>query len=123
MAAKRRAAYAKAAPQPWPAALPQCPDPFTMYAAYPTSPLGENDRLSVTADAATIKMLWKHEINTFALDLMIAPDETSRLLNFISAQGTATIETIMRQHPAIDRNALWRTLAWLIKLGIVTRKA
>jgi len=51
--------------------------------------------------------------------MMIPPDDTTKLINYVSAQGTAAIGDVLKQHPTLDRAALWRTLAWLIKLGIL----
>jgi len=114
MAAKRSAAKKQ-----WVSALPQVPDPFTMYASYPTAPLKETDRLFVVADTATIKKLWSHEINVFALDIMIPPDEATQLINAISAEGGKTAGDIMRQFPNFNTSRVWRTLTWLLKLGIL----
>lgn len=122
-AARKRKAQDRRA---WPAALPQVPDPFTMYAAYPTAPLAETDQLAVAASSEQIKKLWSHEINVFALDMMIAPDDATKLINYIAARpapaeagGGAAISDIFRQFPAFDRAHTWRALGWLIKLGIL----
>jgi hypothetical protein len=90
-----------------------------MYAAYPTEPFKEKDRVSVAATADQIKLLWRHEINSFGLDMMIPPEETTKLLSAISQQGAVAIGDLLRQNSALDRTQLWRTLGWLIKLGIL----
>jgi glycosyltransferase involved in cell wall biosynthesis len=118
MAAKRKREAATIKRPKWPSVLPECPDPFTMYAAYPTSTLKETDRLSVIASADEIKRLWKHSINLFGLDMMIHPDETTKLIAYVSAQNVS-IGDVLRQFASCDRAALWRTLGWLIKLGVL----
>jgi glycosyltransferase involved in cell wall biosynthesis len=119
LAAKRRAEHAKTPPLKWNVALPQAPDPFTMYESYPTAPLNERNRISVIADAAMIKRLWSHDINVFGIDMMIPPDDATKLINFISKQGNPAISEVLRQFSGFDTAQLWRTLAWLIKLGIL----
>jgi glycosyltransferase involved in cell wall biosynthesis len=119
MAAKRKAEAANINRPHWPSVLPECPDPFTMYASYASNTLKETDRLNVTAPADEIKLLWKHALNLFGLDMMIPPDETTRLIAYISSQGGASIGDVFRQFAACDKPALWRTLGWLIKLGVL----
>lgn len=103
----------------WPSALPQVPDPFTMYASYPSATLKEHDKVSVIASTEMIKKLWRHEINIFALDVMVEAEDTTKLINYISSQGAISIGEVIRQFPTFDQGSLWRTLCWLIKLGIL----
>ncbi|MDX2027013.1 MAG: glycosyltransferase family 4 protein [Alphaproteobacteria bacterium] len=121
MAAKRQAA--KKSPGTWPSALPQAPDPFTMYAAYPSAPLAETDHLSVAASLEIIQHLWRHEMNVLALDVMIPAEDTIKLINHIASQNAVSIGSLFQAFPAFDRPRLWRTLGWLIKLGILRHKA
>lgn len=118
MAAKRQAETGK-----WVSALPQAPDPFTMYAAYPSTPLKESDQLTVAASQEVIQHLWQHEINVLALDVMISAEDTIRVINHISARNTASIADLFQSFPDFDKPRLWRTLGWLIKLGILRHKA
>ena len=118
-----QAARRKAACVPnidWPAVPPHAPDPFRMYAAYPTRALRESDRVTITASSGEIKNLWGHEINVLAFDMMIAPDEVAPLINWIAAEGSPSIGSILQQFPTYNRERLWRTLAWMLKLGMVT---
>jgi starch synthase len=119
MAAERRRDHREGKKIQWASLPPQAPDPYTMYAAYPTAPFRENDCVSVAASADQIKLLWKHEINVFGLDMMIPPDETMKLVGAISRQGSVAIGDVLRQNPALDRAQLWRTLGWMIKLGVL----
>jgi hypothetical protein len=97
---------------------PLVPDPFTMYASYPTAALKESNRLHIIASADIIRSLLSHDINLFGLDVMIAPDDITKLISAVSAHNGIPIGDIFAQFPAADRAALWRTLGWLIKLGI-----
>ena len=105
----------------WSSPTPQLPDPFTMYAAYPSAPLAENDRLTIAASSDAVKTLWQHEINMLALDLMIPADQVVTLVSSVTRHDSVLISEIFRQFPTLDRNQMWRTLAWLLKLGIFRR--
>lgn len=107
------------APKKWSSVLPQAPDPFAMYAAYPSAALQESDKVSVAASAEVVKKLWRQEINVYALDLMLCAEEITKALNYISSQGTISIGDIFRQFSGSNKPRLWRTLAWLLKLGIL----
>jgi len=119
MAAKRRAAHLDGKKIPWASLPPQAPDPYAMYAAYPTEAFMETGTVSVAATADQIKGLLKHEINIFGLDVMIAPEAAMRLISTLSKQGSVSIADVLRQHPDLDRSQMWRTLGWLTKLGIL----
>ncbi|MDR3425462.1 MAG: glycosyltransferase family 4 protein [Alphaproteobacteria bacterium] len=100
-------------------ALPQLPDPYTMYESYPTTRLNKMDRLSLSASIEQIKTLWQHDINTYASDVLIAPQDITALLAFFGENTDATIESAFARFPKLEKPRLWRTLAWLLKLGIV----
>lgn len=119
MAAKRRATRLTTPPMQWPVALPQVPDPFTMYASYPTAALSETNALSVAATQDEIKKLWGQDINVFGIDMMIHPDEATKLISYISGKGKATIADVLQNYSSLDKASLWRTIAWLAKLGIL----
>ncbi|MDP9127020.1 MAG: glycosyltransferase family 4 protein [Pseudomonadota bacterium] len=106
----------------WPSALPQVPDPYTMYKTYPSSVLAEGDMLSVAASMETIKMLWRHEMNVLALDVLAAPEEVTKMIVHIAANKSVSIGALVKAFAAIDAPRLWRTIGWLIKLGILTHK-
>jgi starch synthase len=116
--AQRRA---KTPPPPiaWKSALPSLPDPYTMYASYPTSALAESDRITLDANFEQIKILWRHELNTYANDTLIAANDIPILLGWLSEAGEVTIGDVFGRFSALDRPHLWRTLGWLQKLGIV----
>ena len=119
MAQQRRQDHADHAKINWASLPPQAPDPYSMYAAYPTEAFKEVDKVSIVASADQIKLLWKHEINSFGLDMMIAPEETTKLIKAIARLGEAKLGDILNQNPNLDRAQLWRTIGWLVKLGIL----
>ncbi|MDR3448407.1 MAG: glycosyltransferase family 4 protein [Alphaproteobacteria bacterium] len=116
LATKRRATPPPA--QKWAAALPTLPDPYTMYEAYPTACLSEGDRLALAATFEDIRLLWEHPLNMYANDVFIAPAELSGLIGRLAEKGPLKIGDIMQQFPVLERARLWRTLGWLLKLGI-----
>jgi glycosyltransferase involved in cell wall biosynthesis len=103
----------------WKSALPQLPDPYTMYETYPTSVLSESDKLSLAASPQEIKILWQHSINIYANDILIAPNDISALLGWLGEKDGTTVEAVSAHFPAIDKPRLWRTIGWLQKLGII----
>jgi hypothetical protein len=119
LAARRVIEKSNAKPVTWPSPLPQAPDPFTMYASYPSVPLSESTKLSVAASPDMIKKLGAHDINMFAADMMAPQEETAKIIHHISTQSNVTITDISRHFPALNHAQLWRTLAWLMKLGIL----
>jgi glycosyltransferase involved in cell wall biosynthesis len=98
--------------------LPQAPDPFSMYAGYPASALKESDRLSLIATTEQIKLLWGHEINMFAVDVLLQPEQTAQIIKYAALNADATVGHVLRAFTAIDTASLWRTIGWLIKMGI-----
>ncbi len=118
MSDKRRRDNEGKAKTVWASLPPQAPDPYTMYAAYPTEAFNPQNRVRVIASADQIRMLFKHEINVFGVDVMMPPDETMRLISAISQHGEMTIAELLRLSSR-DAASLWRTLGWLIKLGIL----
>jgi len=103
----------------WPSLLPQSPDPFTMYAAYPSRALREDDKLVAMASTEVVRCLWSHEINVLGLDVMLTAEDTTKLIAYILAQGETPIRRLFLVFPFLDRARLWRTAGWLIKLGIL----
>jgi glycosyltransferase involved in cell wall biosynthesis len=118
----RRAKNAPSA-ESYASALPQLPDPYTMYETYPTAPLGKTDRISLSASFEQIKSLWGHEINIYANDIMLPAHDISSLLGWLGGAGGCTIGAVFARFTAFDKPRLWRTLAWLQKLGIIKNVA
>lgn len=100
-------------------ALPQLPDPYAMYETYPTATLGEEDRLTLTGSFDQLKTLLDYTINTYAHDVLAAPQDVSAFLIWLSKNAGATISTAFTNFPSIKRTAFWRTIGWLQKMGIV----
>lgn len=120
IAAERKSALAHAPSLRWAAIPPQVPDPFTMYEAFPSAILKTTDRLAIIATADDIRKLWRHEMNVMAMDIMPHPETLMAVIQMISAQGTASVAEILSYAAAKEKDTskLWRSLTWLLKLGI-----
>jgi len=101
------------------AQMPLLPDPYSMYSSYPTSVLGVSDRISIAADADRIKNLWSNPLNTYATDVMAAPSDIADMLAFIEKNGSPVVSDLFKALPNTDVSRLWRTIGWLLKLGIL----
>ncbi|MDE2029558.1 MAG: glycosyltransferase [Alphaproteobacteria bacterium] len=116
------AARRAAAPPPkqnWPSALPTLPDPYAMYAGFPTSCLDETATVALVATADRVKDLWQNDLNVYAGDTMLPPVEITALLGRLAETGPVMMATLFEDFPDSVKPRLWRTLAWLLKLGIV----
>ncbi len=111
----------KANPPPkkqWKTALPQLPDSYAMYEAYPTRSLTLNDKIILAASSDEIRVLWAHAMNTYAHDMLVSANDVTALIGWLG-QKNVTIQAVFDHFPALDRPSLWRTIGWLLKLGIV----
>ncbi|MDD3287619.1 MAG: hypothetical protein PHX43_01250, partial [Alphaproteobacteria bacterium] len=92
---------------------------FSMYASFPTAPLKETDRLSVIASSDEIKLLWQHNINVHGMDILLHPDDLTAIINWTSSQGSPSVGEILAKFSTLDTGKLWRSLTWMLKLGIM----
>ncbi|HBM90777.1 MAG TPA: hypothetical protein DD400_02730 [Rhodospirillaceae bacterium] len=109
----------KTTEQKLPFVHPHAPDPFTLYDSHPSLTLKEETRFTLDADTQTIQNRLSHEMNTLALDIMINAADIPILLNKMGEQDSFSYETLVQTFPDQDRNRLWRTVSWLLKLGII----
>lgn len=98
---------------------PHLPDPFSMYAGFPSHVLGAQDRVAMACDDTYAQAMLAHGMNTLALDMMIETARIPDLLNTIAATQP-TVAEIEKTFPDLSPAALRRTLVWLTKLGILT---
>ena len=64
-------------------------------------------------------MLWGHDINVYGLDVMVPPPSITLIINHVTTKPGGTIGDMLAAFPALDQAALWRTIGWLIKLGVI----
>ncbi len=98
---------------------PHAPDPFALYDAHPLLTLKEDTRLTLDATTQDIQKTLAHEMNMLALDMMIGAADIPVLLNKMREQENLTQKDLMKDFPTQDPARLWRTLSWLLKLGII----
>jgi len=98
---------------------PLAPDPFSIYAGYASAALKESDRLQVLAGADEIRMLLGHGLNIFGIDIMVGPEDVTKIINGATGKNGIAIADLIAQLPTRDRARLWRTVGWLLKLGIL----
>ena len=58
-------------------------------------------------------------MNVLSSDTMLAPDDLTAVMNWIAAQGQPSLGEVIYHFASLDTPRLWRTLGWLIKLGIM----
>lgn len=109
----------KPLPEPWPARM----DPFHAYAAYPTQILNAGTVLGlVDKDApAAIARLTEYRrlaMVEFADRILPAATEVGAVLTAAESGPKPAIE-LVRSMPAERRAYVFRTLCWLVKLGIL----
>ncbi len=98
---------------------PHAPDPFTMYRDYPSRALSLETRFTLTAEPEEMRILFKHKMNTLAAPFLMNGEDISALLGGLAAKGEMTVATLLAAFPACDPPRVWRTVAWLMKLGIM----
>lgn len=117
--AELRAAHAKNLPalrHPWPARM----DPFAAFAAYPTTTLSKETRLTLssTNPASTLKKWQGLDMGNFAKGILPSDAEFLALLDLLAVQPQ-TAGTLLEGIPIQRQGVVLRGLVWLVKLGIV----
>ena len=114
----RRAAGSPPA-APWPGR----PDPFRLFADYPTSTLNENSTVEVHLKRAqAIETFLELGVASYAIDPVTLPRDTIvALLRQASAQSS-TVSMLVRGAQGVDPIRV-RALMWLYKLGLVTLRS
>jgi glycosyltransferase involved in cell wall biosynthesis len=120
--ARRRAAPAEAPRSRNNDDNPWRPDPFRMFAGYPTESLTGTTMLAPVAG-----MSWEAAQALMALPVVRAaggllpqPAEVEQVLAFLVQRRQATIEAVLVQFPAPRRPHMERGLVWMAKYGLVS---
>ncbi len=117
---KRRSTTAPSpgVPRNWQAANPAFPNPWAMFASFPSGFLAPADRLLVVLDQAEIDMLMKHEMNFFVPDLLMPKEMLLGMIEVIRKIGSAMIGDLLAGIQEAERPRAWRSFGWMLKLGI-----
>ncbi len=99
---------------------PDRPDPFTLFASFPTGVIGPQTRLSLVpgSDAAAAEARRALASVNYASASLPPPAAVARVLAALAA-GAATQADVAAALPARPAQGLARTTAWLIKMGLV----
>lgn len=119
------AARRKQAPETHPAppglAHPRRADPFWLFEGYPTQPVGPQCKLSLELEAVPerLRELGGNGLINFGMDLLPPWEELEEAMKRIAASPGITTQALLESFPATSQARLWRSLAWLAKLGLV----
>lgn len=119
--AKRNSLAASHAPANWLAAHPGYPDPSAMFEGFPSALLRGGDRLQLLATDADVARTIRHTMNTFGIDMLLEQSVISHILGTLSAHAGLTIEEIRSALKITDQPRYMRSIAWLIKMGLVRK--
>jgi glycosyltransferase involved in cell wall biosynthesis len=116
LTARRRSASGSVVPQPWPAR----PDPFELFAHYPTQQVAEHWAIRVDPDRALqIEQLLELNAANFVFEPSVLSRET--ILELLSyAKTNTTVGQLLKAMPLVPHPIRTRALMWLVKLGVVT---
>src|SRR3546814_10808136 len=122
---RRRARDAEADARPQGIAVEALrPDPFRVFAAFPSRHLAEADRLELVPDGVReLTRRLAHRMNMFAPDTLLAPERLPRLLGAVGAKPGVTAGQILAGPSAEDGPTLIRTSPLLAPPGTLPRPA
>ncbi len=99
--------------------FPSRPDPFKMFADFASQSIADNGGIDLVVTD------WSEAIKRIGLksglvnaEALIELEELPLLIGFLESNPEATIGQMINALPRLDRHRLYRTLVWLIKLGI-----
>jgi glycosyltransferase involved in cell wall biosynthesis len=121
--AERRAKDAEATPrQPGKPAYPLRPDPFTVFAGFPTALLSPESVVTRSRNpgAGDLAHVCEAPMNTYALGFMAPAAKTEEFLAQLGASGPVTVAAILGKAAPRDRAVICRTLCWLAKMGLIS---
>jgi len=117
----RAAPPANIFPDRWQAAHLAYPNPWQMFSSFPAATLGQNTKLALDSSAEHVDLILRHEMNFFVPDLLLPREELVRLAeNF--AEGKC-IGDVLAHYESAQRDAVWRSCGWLLKMGICRQVA
>jgi hypothetical protein len=121
--AERRAKAPETVPRPQGKPFyPLRPDPFNVFASYPTKLLSADSVVTraAGADEARLKQVCAVRMNVYAMKFMAPIAKTLELLQRLGAEGPLTVAAIVGKSTTTrERIMLHRTLCWLAKMGLV----
>jgi glycosyltransferase involved in cell wall biosynthesis len=103
-------------------AHPSRPDPYKMFAGFPTGQLALTDRLEIAVSSLdAINALLEHRMNMFTPEILLDGEKIAALIQGTKREpGISAAELVAALAPN-DRPRVLRTIAWLLKLGYLRR--
>lgn len=99
---------------------PSRPDPFTLFAEYPTHTVAPSSIVSARAGTGAVEALLSLEIARYVLkDPTLNPEAISAVHRAIETAGEGTVSALVAACPAIGQTGTIRALMWLAKLDLV----
>jgi alpha-maltose-1-phosphate synthase len=99
---------------------PNRPDPFALFAHYPTSHVSGDMTVTVNPDLqANVDAYLNLGIARYVIDTVVLPRE-SILAVLQSAQSAPTVAQLMMACPQIEDHIKLRAIMWLAKMGLLT---
>lgn len=105
---------------PLPSVVPDRPDPFRLFASYPSATLGPHTRLEPLPQASMeqVSRLRQLGINRFAHAGLPSVEEFERMLNALQAQAVSAADVLALFDPSMHAR-IARGLVWLCKMNLV----
>jgi len=103
-------------------AHPSRPDPYKMFAEFPSGHLALTDRLEIAVNSLdAINALLQHRMNMFVPEILLDGSQIATLIQTAKREpGISAAELVAALAPN-DRPRVLRTITWLMKLGYLRR--
>lgn len=105
-------------PEKWQAAHPGYPNPWQMFAGFPTTHLAPTDILHIALDQNGVDAVMRHVINMFVPQLLLPKEQMLELIGIVRRAGAVKIDDILAIFPVDSHDLLWRCFGWMLKNGI-----
>lgn len=106
----------------WPTVTPLSPDPFRLYAAFPTASAADGCRLRPVDD-------WRERVAAICDDPLnqinapAMPAQPAALLERVEVAGRPTLGALLASFPADRHASVRQTVVWLMKMHLLTIEA
>jgi starch synthase len=100
-------------------------DPYGVFAAFPSQALGPGFELQAApnASAEMLKALHDDDLHRFSKHWRASLTDMQNILSMVTEQPSIRIEQLGLQMDEPHRILLHRTLAWMLKIGVLTSAA
>lgn len=103
-------------------AHPSRPDPYKMFAGFPSSHLNLVDRLEIAVNSLdAINALLQHRMNMFTPQFLLDGSQIATMIQAVKKEPGISAAELVAELAPDDRPRVLRTIAWLMKLGYLRR--